>query len=426
MQEESLEKVLKLRWIVLVMMGLVVFGVYYAYDSVVPIADHIISELGVTRAQYGLLFSYYSLPNLLMVLLGGILLDRVGIRKAGMLFVSLCVVGVLMTAFGGSRSFQLMLWGRLLYGIGAESLSVTQIKVLSKWFRGKEFAFAMGLYITLVRLGNFASLNLGTPLQSWSGNWRLALWVAFGAIVLSFVVYTLYVRLDKVKATAFRERGPEVATDKFVLRDAFKFKRSYWFVNLLCVTFYSGVLPFVAFSKIFLQSKYEFSAAQASFIGSLLFVATMVCTPLFGILVDKIGKRASIMITGSVIIIPAYLALGLTDLYPVFSILGIGIAFSLVPSALWSSVPILVAQNRLGTAFGLITIIQNFGLTVVPWLAGKLTDSAGGDYTNSMLLFAFLGIIGFFFSVALIVSEKRGPKTGIQLPTKAAHEQFES
>jgi len=426
MHEENLERVLRLRWIVLVMMGLVVFGVYYAYDSVVPIADFIISEMGVTRAQYGLLFSYYSLPNLLMVLLGGILLDRVGIRKAGMLFVALCVVGVLMTAFGGSNSFQMMLWGRLLYGIGAESLSVTQIKVLSKWFRGKEFAFAMGLYITLVRLGNFASLNLGTPLQTWSGNWRLALWVAFGAIVLSFVVFSLYSRLDKAKEAAFRERGPEVATDKFVFRQVFKFKPSYWFVNLLCVTFYSAVLPFVAFSKIFLQSKYEISAAQASFYGSLLFVATMVCTPLFGIVVDKIGRRATIMIVGAVIIVPVYLALGLTDIHPAPLIIGIGIAFSLVPSALWSSVPILVEQHRLGTAFGLITIIQNFGLTVVPWLAGRLTDSAGGDYTNSMLLFAFLGFIGLIFSLALIVTERKGPKTGIELPTKAAHEQFES
>ncbi len=426
MQEESLERVLKLRWLVLVMMGLVVFGVYYAYDSVVPIADYIISELGVTRAQYGLLFSYYSLPNLLMVLLGGILLDRVGIRKAGIFFVTLCVVGILITALGGSKSFQFMLWGRLIYGIGAESLSVTQIKVLSKWFRGKEFAFAMGLYITLVRLGNFASLNLGTPLQSWSGNWRLALWVACGAIVMSFIVFSLYSRLDKAKEASFRERGAEVTTDKFVFREVFKFKRSYWFVNMLCVTFYSGVLPFVAFSKIFLQSKYDFSSGQAAFYGSLIFVSTMICTPLFGLFVDKMGKRATIMIMGSVIIVPVYLALGLTDMHPALPIIGIGVAFSLVPAALWSSVPILVDQHRFGTAFGLITIIQNFGLTVVPWLAGKLTDSAGGDYTNSMLLFAFLGFIGLIFSIALIVSEKKGPPTGIELPTKVAHEQFES
>jgi MFS-type transporter involved in bile tolerance (Atg22 family) len=132
------------------------------------------------------------------------------------------------------------------------------------------------------------------------------------------------------------------------------------------------------------------------------------------------------MIMGAVIIVPVYLALGLTDIHPAPLIIGIGIAFSLVPSALWSAVPILVEQHRLGTAFGLITIIQNFGLTVVPWVAGKLTDKAGGDYTNAMIMFALLGLTGLVFSIALYLKEKRGPQTGIQLPTKLAHEQFES
>ena len=420
MHQETLERVLKLRWTVIVLMGLVVFGCYYAYDSVVPIADNIIKDMGITRAQYGLLFSYYSFPNLILVLLGGMFLDKFGIRKAGTLFVTLCVFGVLMTAAGAMRSFPMMLWGRLIYGIGAESLSITQIKVISKWFKGKELAFAMGLYITLVRLGNFASLNLGAPLQSWSGSWKLALWVAFGAIVLSFVVFLMYGRLDKATESSFRERGDDGQAEKFVFREVFKFGASFWFVNILCVTFYSTVLPFVAFSNIFLQNKYSFNAAQAGFYGSLIFVATMVCTPLFGLLVDKIGRRATIMITGAVIIVPVYLLLGLTSFPPALPIIGIGVAFSLVPSALWSSIPILVEQNRLGTAFGLITITQNFGLTVVPWLAGKLTDRAGGDYTNTMLMFAVLGVVALVFSVALILAEKKGRPTGIELPTKIA------
>ena len=162
------------------------------------------------------------------------------------------------------------------------------------------------------------------------------------------------------------------------------------------------------------------SAARSGFYGSLIFVTTMVCTPIFGLFVDKIGKRATIMIAGAVIIVPAYSVLGLTSFHPAIPIIGIGIAFSLVPSALWSSVPILVEQNRLGTAFGLITIIQNLGLTLVPWLAGKLTDKAGGDYTNAMIMFAVLGMVSLFFSVFLIISEKKGIPTGIELPTKIA------
>ncbi len=418
MQEETEETVLKLRWLVMVLMGFVIFGLYYAYDSVVPIADVIIKELNITRAQYGLLFSYYSLPNLIMVLLGGILLDKIGIRKAGTLFAAVSAAGVLITAIGST--FPLMLWGRLLYGIGAESLCITEIKVLSKWFRGKELAFAFGLNITLVRLGNFASLNLGVPIQTWSGSWRLALWAAFLVIFLSFVIFLIYSRLDKTTEKYFKSEEKGEEKEKFVFRDVFQFKPSYWFITFLCVTFYSAVLPFVAFSNIFLQKEFGFSAARAGFYASLIFVATMIFTPLFGILVDKIGKRATIMIVGSIMIVPVYLALGLTSFHPAVSMIGIGIAFSLVPSALWSSIPILVEQKRLGTAFGLITLIQNIGLTLFPWLAGKMTDLSGGDYTNTMILFASLGFVGLIFSLSLKFSERKGKETGIELPTKIA------
>jgi len=416
----SEENIIRLRWGVLVLMGLTVFGVYFAYDSVVPIADFIMDDMGVTRAQYGLLFSYYSVPNLIMVLIGGILLDRFGIRKMGLAFVALAVAGVLLTAVGSQSSFTLMLWGRLLYGIGAESASIAMIKILAKWFRGKEFAFAMGLYIMIVRLGNFASLNLGAPLQEMSGSWRLALWIAVVIMVLSFIAFFVYARLDRSKEQFFIDRGDVEQEEKLEPKEIFKFRRSYWFVNILCVTFYSGVLPFVAFSNIFLQSKYGMTATRAGFYGSLIFVSTMIATPLFGLFVDRFGKRATVMITGSVFIVPAFLMLGLTMVHPAVSIILIGIAFSLVPAALWASVPIIVPESRLGTAMGLITLVQNLGLTVIPWAAGRLTDNAGGDYTNSMIMFAGLGVVGLFFSIALIWSERKGPPTGIELPTAEA------
>ncbi len=421
MNENTTANVIRLRWLVLVLMGLTVFGVYFAYDSVVPIADLIIDDLGVTRADYGLLFSYYSVPNLIMVLIGGILLDRFGIRKAGLGFVGLAVIGVLVTAVGAaSSSFSLMLWGRLLYGIGAESASIVMIKVLSKWFRGKEFAFAMGLYIMLVRFGNFASLNLGAPLQEWSGSWTLVLWLAVVTMVVSFVAFFIYSVLDRAKQDYFVQRGDVEQSEKLVLSEIFSFRRSYWFVVILCVTFYSGVLPFVAFSNIFLQSKYGMTATRAGFYGSLIFVSTMIATPLFGLFVDKFGKRATIMITGSILIVPAYLVLGLTQFHPAISIIMIGVAFSLVPAALWASIPILVEESRLGTAMGLVTLVQNVGLTVIPWLAGRLTDNAGGEYTNDMVLFAGLGVVGLVFSIGLILSERKGPPTGIELPTRHA------
>jgi len=397
----------------MVMMGFVIFGLYYAYDSVVPIANEIIKNMGITRAQYGLLFSYYSLPNFIMVLLGGMLIDKIGIRRAGTLLAILSSSGVFLTAAG--PSFPLMLWGRLLYGIGAESLCIAELKILSKWFKGKELAFALGLNVTLVRLGNFASLNLSAPLHSWSGNWRTALWVAFAVIVLSMLTFLIYSRLDKAKEKFF-ERGKNEG-EKIIFRNILSFKTSYWFVTILCVTIYSAVLPFVAFSNIFLQKEFDLTATQAGFFASIIFITTMTVTPLFGIIVDKIGKRATIMMIGSLIIVPAYLALGLTTLNPALSIVGIGIAFSLVPSALWSSIPIMVEQRLLGTAFGLIALIQNIGLTLFPWIAGRVTDISRGDYTPTMLMFASLGFISLAFSFFLKRSEKKNP-TGIELPSK--------
>jgi len=144
MKEETKESVLELRWFVLFLMGLTVFGCFYAYDSPVPIANFIIRDLGITKAQYGLLFSAYSLPNLIVVFLGGILVDKIGIRKAGILFASICFAGILITA--ASPTFLLMVCGRIIYGIGTDSFLVTNLKILSKWFKGKELSFALHNY----------------------------------------------------------------------------------------------------------------------------------------------------------------------------------------------------------------------------------------------------------------------------------------
>jgi MFS family permease len=413
------DNVIRLRWLVLVLMGLTVFGVYFAYDSVVPIQGSIMSAMGVDEAQYGLLFSLYSLPNVVFVLIGGLLLDRFGIRKMGLVFAGLALAGVLLTVIGSMTAFWVMLAGRLIYGIGAESSSIAMIKILAKWFKGKEFGFAFGLYISIVRLGNVASLNLGAWLQDWTGSWRYGLWAAVAIMAASFVAYLVYTVMDQAKERYFIDRGDVEQTEKFDPKVIFRFKRTYWFVNILCVTFYSGVLGFVAFSNDFLTSTYGMTAIRAGFYGSLIFVSTIIATPLFGLVADKFGKRATIMIMGSIFIVPAYLMLGLTGVHPAISIVMIGIAFSLVPAALWASVPIIVAENRIGTAMGLITMVQNIGLMVVPWLAGLLT-ARSGDYTYTMILFAALGVVGLFFSIGLIWSERKGPPTGIELPTAEA------
>lgn len=408
--------VFRLRWLILVLMGGVIFGSYYAYDAVSPIADYIISGMRISRAQYGLLFSYYSLPNFIMVLLGGILLDKIGIRKAGTLYAALCAIGVFMTAIGST--FSLMLWGRFIYGLGSESLIITQSKILSKWFKGKELALAFGLNLTVARLGTFAALNSAARIQAWSGSWRLALWVSAVIMFICFALYLVYCFVDRDREEFFKFKKDKVETEKFVIKDVYRFQPSFWYISLLCMTFYSAIFPFTAFSTVFLQKKFGLTAVQGGFFTSLVITGSMIFTPLFGFLVDKFGKRATMMLVGSLLLMPIHLSLGLTRFHPVPAMVALGIAFSLVPAAMWPSIPLMVEEKRLGTAFGLMTLIQNVGLTTFPWLAGKITDLSSGDYTNAMIMFASLGFFGLFFSLLLKRADKK-EKTGLELPSGA-------
>jgi len=236
-------------------------------------------------------------------------------------------------------------------------------------------------------------------------------------MLFALISFLIYSRVDKRKEKYFQA---EKETEKFVFRDIFQFKPPFWYLTLLCMTVYSAVYPFIAFSNIFLQKKFGLTAIQGGFYVSIIFISTMIFTPLFGLLVDKIGKRATILSIGSLLLIPVYLALGLTSLRPALPMVVIGISFSLVPAALWASVPILIEEKRLGTAFGLISSIQNMGLALFPWLAGKLTDLSGGEYRNTMILFAFLGFLGFLFSLWLRLSARKGKEAAIELPTGIA------
>ena len=417
MAEKTKETVLKLRWLILVLMGLVIFGSYFAYDAVSPVADYIMKGMSISSAQFGLLFSVYSLPNIIMVLLGGILLDIIGIRKAGAIFAALCTIGVFISASGST--FLIVLLGRFIYGLGAESLIVTMDKILSKWFKGKELAFAFGLLITIARLGTIAAFNSAASIQKLSGSWRMAIWVSAVVMFVSFLLFLVYSSVDKAKEKYFKREKKEGEAEKFSFQDIYKFRPSYWLVCLLCMTFYSAIFPFTAFSTLLLQTKFGFSAVLGGLYTSMIFTASMVFTPFLGLLVDKIGKRGTMMIFGSLLLVPAHLILGLTYVHPVIPMIMIGISFSLVPAALWPVIPVMVEERRLGTAFGMMTCIQNIGLTIFPFLAGKIRDLSGGEFTNTMIMFSCLGFVGVVFSLLLKSADKR-EGAGIELPTKIA------
>ncbi len=404
------------RWLILLIVSLVMFGSYYIYDALSPINDLIQQNMGVDNARFGLLYSFYALPNLLFLLVvAGFLLDRLGIRKAGTVYVLLILIGSFITSLGAGKSFVIMLIGRMIFGFGSEATLLVSNKVISRWFKGKELGFAFGLNITVMRLGTILALNSSAQIANFTGTWRWSLWTSTIIMFISFVMFLVYLALDK-DADKLIKAGTE---EKIVVKDVWQLSSAFWFICFLCLTFYSAIFPFTNHAPRFLQMKFGLSAAMGGQYTSYIMAASMVFTPLLGLLVDKIGHRGRIMIIGSVLLVPAHLLLGLTFLHPAFSFIILGISFSLVPAALWPAVPILVKEKLLGTAFGLIAWIQMIGLFVFPWLAGKIVDLSGDTYTNMELMFASLGFLGVLFSLLLLNANKK-QNLGLELPTKEA------
>jgi len=404
------------RWLILLIVSLVMFGSYYIYDSLSPINDYIQQTMNVDSAKFGLLFSFYALPNLLFLLVvAGFLLDRLGIRKAGTVYVFLILVGSLITSLGAGKSFTAMLIGRMVFGFGSEATILVINKVIARWFKGRELGFAYGLNITVMRLGTILALNTSAQIADATGTWRWSVWAGTMVMFVSFIVFLIYLAMDRDVDKEI-EAGTE---EKIVVKDILKFNSAFWFICFLCVTFYSAVFPFTNHSPRFLQMKFGISAAKGGLYTSLIMTASMIFTPLLGLLVDKLGHRGKIMIFGSLLIVPAHLLLGLTYLHPAVSFVILGISFSLVPAALWPAVPILVKEKFLGTAFGIIAWVQMLGLFVFPWLAGKVVDLSGDDYTNMELMFASLGFAGLAFALLLLASNRKH-KLGLELPTKEA------
>lgn len=502
------------RWTVLIFISLAMFGNYYIYDSISPLADVLVLQLKFTNADIGLLQGIYSIPNIIMVLIGGIIIDRIGTKKAALIFSLLCMIGAFFTVVKGDIVW--MATGRLIFGLGAESLIVAITTVIAKWFKGKELSFAFGLNLTIARLGSFAALNSPTWGKGLYVYWQDPLWVAFGAGVISAVSVIIYFALERIAATKYT-LGEEGGQDEIKIREIFKFNKSFWLITLLCVTFYSAMFPFQTFAvKFFIGSHFTelpvgMGRSLGGFLSSLLTLSAMILTPLFGLLADKIGKRASLMMIGSVLIMPVYLLMnyvivdseipkeklkevylyeelvkesvlekneellamipegeeekaykkkpefqkeiarhsieiqnqidsleiedkagvvvennqlkfiskdnpGFLDImkyylnmiyilvmyYPnlLIPMIIMGISFSLIPAVMWPSVALIVREERLGTAYGLMTMIQNIGLAGFNLLIGFVNDASGG-YSAGMWIFSTLGFFGLAFAYLL-------------------------
>jgi MFS family permease len=399
------------RWLVLVFISLAMFGNYYVYDCISPMADVLKARLGFTDANIGLLQAIYSIPNIVMVLIGGLIIDRIGTRRATLAFGVTCLLGAVVTSLSGSLA--VMAAGRLIFGLGAESLIVAVTTAIAKWFKGKELSFAFGINLTIARLGSFAALN--SP--SWAGwayeDWRMPLLICVGFATFCVTGAILYWVLE-IGADRWYALGAAASTDKVVLGDIFRFTWTYWCIVALCVTFYSGIFPFQTFAVKFFMEAHGASRETGGFLSSMLTLFAMICTPLFGLMVDKIGRRSLFMMFGSLLLIPVYVMMGYTSVSLYVPMAMMGIAFSLIPAIMWPSVAYVVEENKLGTAYGLMTLIQNVGLAGFNLVIGWANDSAGasasnpGGYRLGMLIFSSLGFCAVLFSWLLWRSE-RGP-----------------
>jgi MFS family permease len=415
------------RWAVLVLISLAMFGNYYVYDSISPLADVLKAQLGFSDSQIGLLNAIYSIPNVFMVLIGGIIIDRVGTRRATVLFGVLCFAGAALTAVSGH--LLPMATGRLIFGLGAESLIVAVTTAIARWFKGKELSFAFGVNLTIARLGSFAALNAPSWAASAYESWQLPLLISVGMGTFCITGAVLYWILE-ARAEARYSLGEE-STDKVVWRDLFRFGWSYWYVVALCITFYSAIFPFQTFAIKFFMEAHGTSREVGGGLSSLLTLFAMICTPLFGLLVDRVGRRSLFMMLGSLLLVPVYLMMAYTRMpqlvlfevplpfsdlvFPVYlPLLMMGVAFSLIPAVLWPSVAYIVEQGKLGTAYGLMTMIQNIGLAGFNLLIGWANDRWGASaafpagYRAGMWMFSVLGILGLLFAF-LLRRQETGP-----------------
>ncbi|HEY9114495.1 MAG TPA: MFS transporter [Bacteroidales bacterium] len=435
-----------LRWGVLVLVGFVLSVNYYFYDAFSTLKEQLVSEFGYTNTQYGLFASFYSIPNtfLMMAVIGGIFLDRFGIRRTGFWFIFFMAFGALLTAYGASDYYsegglgfnlmssflpsfspqlKMMLLGRFFYGLGAETSIVVVSKILVKWFKGKDLALAFGLKVGFGRLGTFAALQLSPRIAQDGLHLSTAIWFAAILVLIGLLAFIVYMLLDMRYDKEVDPKTVAEKKDRFKLSDIGDIVRNpaFIYIALLCVTFYSAVFPFLAFAPDFFQNKFDMSSVQSGAVTSWLPLATLVFTPLFGFLIDRYGKAATAMIFGASLLLIIHLMFTFTNIQPHLPMILLGVSFSLIPAAMWPSLVRLVKEKEIGTAYGLMYSIQNLGLFSFPILAGYILDKSNPgveehlNYTPTMIMFAVLGLLGVIFAFLLKYEDKKN-KRGIDLP----------
>lgn len=438
------------RWTVLVIVSVTMMFGYFFTDVMSPLEPLLTAAkadgglgLGWTSDEYGFFSGAYGYFNVFLLLLffGGIILDKFGIRFTGIMSTILMFGGALIkwyavghdfdgtiaVPFFGSYHTQVVFaaTGFAVYGVGCEIAGITVSKVIVKWFTGHELALAMGLQVALARIGTAGALALALPFAKAMGGVSAS--VGLGAAMLcagmiAFIVYCIMDKKEDASAAAVQSEPEEGF--KFSDLGTLFCNRGFWYVAVLCLMFYAGVFPFLKFATKLMVMKYNVPEATAGLIPAMLPFGTIFLTPLFGSIYDKYGKGATLMLIGSTLLTLVHITFALplnSWVLAIIVMIVLGIAFGLVPSAMWPSVPKIIPMKLLGTAYALIFYIQNIGLALVPVWIGKvnqantMADGKTIDYTQSMTIFACFGAIAIVISLLLIMEDKR-KGYGLQKP----------
>jgi MFS family permease len=400
-----------LAWLAFALVSVVSFGNFYVYDSIGPVADLLQRQRGFTDTQIGLLNAIYSLPNVLLILLGGMLVDRHGAGRMLVWSTAVCLVGAALTAFG--PDFSTMAAGRLFFGIGAETQNIAMTVAIVDWFAGGRIAFAMGLSLAIGRSGSFSADMSPTWFSgAYATGWQQPLVIAALIAGIGLVAALAYRTLDtqrRVATSGARELHP-----RFKPRDLLLFGRAYWFLLVLCVLWYAVILAFRStFSIKYFQHAHGLDLATAGAMNSYVFLAAMFATPVFGWFCDRTGRYAPMLAFGALLLPLAIAIMAYTPWSLWIATALIGVSYSLVPAVMWPLLSKLVASARFGTALGLMWVVQNAGIAGANLVAGWLNDRAGASafnpagYEPMMRFFGISSSLGFVFALVLWLTAGR-------------------
>ena len=437
-----------LRWGALILIASMMFFAYMFVDVMSPLKSLIESERGWSSSTFGTYAAseYFLNVFVFFLIFAGIILDKMGIRFTGLLSASLMVLGACIKYVGITDWFQttefcawLGSWwtsfpasakvaslGFMIFGCGCEMAGTTVSKAIAKWFEGKEMALAMGMEMAIARLGVFAVMWLAPMVSGWFDQSVVAP-VAFCTVLLiiGLMNYAIFVLMDQQfdkQLVASGEKKEETSEEEFQIKDLGKIfsSKMFWLVALLCVLYYSAIFPFQRYAPNFLEVTLGIDAESAARLFSCFPVLAMCLTPFLGALLDFKGKGATMLMVGAVIMIACHLSFAF--LLPAFPSKGLalllvvtlGVSFSLVPAALWPSVPKIIDSKILGSAYCVIFWIQNIGLCLVPLLIGTVLD-ATGTYVAPMVIFSSFGVLAFIMSFYLKIEDKK-KGYGLELP----------